>query len=79
MKKLVADKLPRLNAHLQEYFVDVTLVTFSWFLTLFTDALPTEVSFHVYNIAGMGLSRSPICGLSSEDLYIVLLMCITVC
>ena len=44
MKKLVADILPRLNAHLQQYLVDVTLVTFSWFLTVFTNALPTEVS-----------------------------------
>lgn len=44
MKKLVAEKLPQINAHLQEYFIDVTLVTFNWFLTLFVDALPTEVS-----------------------------------
>ena len=46
MKKLVEDKLPQINAHLQEYFIDITLVTFNWFLTLYVDALPTEVSRH---------------------------------
>ena len=44
VKKLVEDKLPQINAHLQEYFIDITLVTFNWFLTLYVDALPTEVS-----------------------------------
>lgn len=42
VRELVAEKLPRLNAHLQQYSIDVTLVTFNWFLTLFVDALPTE-------------------------------------
>ena len=42
--ELMAEKLPQLNAHLQEYSIDVTLVTFNWFLTLYIDALPTEVS-----------------------------------
>ena len=40
----MAEKLPRLNVHLKEHFIDVTLVTFNWFLTLFVDALPTDVS-----------------------------------
>lgn len=53
VKKLVGDKLPRLNAHLQEYFIDVTLVTFNWFLTLFIDALPTEVSANVCNLSSI--------------------------
>lgn len=42
--RLLAEKLPHINAHLQEYFIDVTLVTFNWFLTIFIDALPIEVS-----------------------------------
>lgn len=46
MQRLVPEKLPQINAHLQEYFIDVTLVTFNWFLTIFIDALPTEVSIH---------------------------------
>ncbi len=43
MQRLVPEKLPQINVHLQEYFIDVTLVTFNWFLTIFIDALPTEV------------------------------------
>ena len=43
MRELLPEMLPRLNAHLQEYAIDVTLVTFNWFLTLFIDAMPTEV------------------------------------
>lgn len=50
MQKLVPEKLPQINAHLQEYFIDVTLVTFNWFLTIFIDALPTEVStYHIHS------------------------------
>ena len=43
LRELLPEMLPRLNAHLQEYAIDVTLVTFNWFLTLFIDAMPTEV------------------------------------
>ena len=43
MRELLPEMLPRLDAHLQEYAIDVTLVTFNWFLTLFIDAMPTEV------------------------------------
>ncbi len=46
VKELVANLLPRLHKHLQRYSIDVTLVTFNWFLTLFVDALPTEVRHH---------------------------------
>ena len=44
MRDLLPDMLPRLSAHLQQHTIDVTLVTFNWFLTLFVDAMPTEVS-----------------------------------
>ena len=43
MKEILKDKLRRLNHHLEANAVDVTVVTFNWFLTLFIDALPTEV------------------------------------
>lgn len=43
MKRLVEEKLPNLSNHLEENGIDVTVVTFNWFLTLFIDALPTEV------------------------------------
>ena len=44
MKELVAEKLPILSEHLELNGIDVTVVTFNWFLTIFIDALPTEVS-----------------------------------
>ncbi len=50
--ELVADKLPRLNRHLENYSIDVTLVTFNWFLTLYIDALPTEVG-HSIDVTGL--------------------------
>lgn len=57
MQRLVPKKLPQINAHLQEYFIDVTLVTFNWFLTIFIDALPTEVStYHIHSSLMFDLS-----------------------
>lgn len=43
MKSLVQEKLPHISNTLEESGIDVTVVTFNWFLTLFIDALPTEV------------------------------------
>ena len=43
MKDLLSEKLPELSVHLEANSIDVTVVTFNWFLTLFIDALPTEV------------------------------------
>ncbi len=44
MKALVEDKLPSLSNHLEVNGIDVTVVSFNWFITLFIDALPTEAS-----------------------------------
>ena len=35
---------PKLYAHLQELGVDLAAISFSWFLSLYTDCLPVEVS-----------------------------------
>jgi len=43
LKDLVAEKLPRLQSHLDLFTIDVSIVTINWFLTLFVDPLPTEV------------------------------------
>ena len=43
LRELLPQKLPRLSAHLDLHSIDVTLITFNWFLTLFIDAMPTEV------------------------------------
>jgi hypothetical protein len=42
MREILLQKLPRLSSHLDLHAIDVTLVTFNWFLTLFIDAMPTE-------------------------------------
>lgn len=43
LKDFLGEKLPRLAAHLEQHGVDVTLVTFHWFLVLFVENLPGDV------------------------------------
>ena len=43
MKELLEEKLPNLAQHLDFYGIDVAMVTFNWCLTVFVDAVPTEV------------------------------------
>ncbi|KAI7830608.1 rab-GTPase-TBC domain-containing protein [Gamsiella multidivaricata] len=50
LRELVQEIMPRLYAHFEEMHVDVTAVTFSWFLTLFTDCLPVETLLRVWDI-----------------------------
>lgn len=40
----VKEHLPKLYAHLRDLGVDLTAICFSWFLSLFTDCLPVEVT-----------------------------------
>ena len=44
----VQEMLPKLHAHLKQLGVDLGAICFSWFLSLFTDCLPIEVSRVVY-------------------------------
>lgn len=41
----VQEFTPKLHAHMTELGVDLAAICFSWFLSLFTDCLPVEVSF----------------------------------
>ena len=41
----VKDILPNLYKHLTKMEVDLPAICFSWFLSLFTDCLPVEVSY----------------------------------
>ena len=43
MNELVSESLPGLYAHLKYYGVDISTVTFNWFITIFIDAVPFEV------------------------------------
>ena len=40
----VQDQLPKLHNHLLDLGIDLPAICFSWFLSLFTDCLPVEVS-----------------------------------
>ncbi|EIN04001.1 TBC-domain-containing protein [Punctularia strigosozonata HHB-11173 SS5] len=46
----VKEFTPKLSAHLQELGVDLAAICFSWFLSLFTDCLPVETLFRVWDL-----------------------------
>ncbi|XP_058264057.1 TBC1 domain family member 2A isoform X2 [Hemibagrus wyckioides] len=48
-KDFMAEKLPRLVAHFEEYSVDVSLVTFNWFLVVFVESLPSDILLKVWD------------------------------
>ncbi|KJE93456.1 hypothetical protein CAOG_04244 [Capsaspora owczarzaki ATCC 30864] len=49
LRDLLQEKCPRLFAHLDKLKIDLTMITFNWFLTLFVDALSPEVLFRVWD------------------------------
>lgn len=46
----VQEFLPKLYVHLSQLGVDLPAICFSWFLSLFTDCLPIETLFRVWDI-----------------------------
>ncbi|KAF8344718.1 GTPase activating rab protein [Amanita rubescens] len=46
----VQEYAPKLYLHLNELDVDIAAICFSWFLSLFTDCLPVETLFRVWDI-----------------------------
>ncbi|KZP22612.1 TBC-domain-containing protein [Athelia psychrophila] len=46
----VQELTPKLHAHLTDLGVDLGAICFSWFLSLFTDCLPVESLFRVWDI-----------------------------
>ncbi|THH10048.1 hypothetical protein EW145_g1603 [Phellinidium pouzarii] len=46
----VRELLPNLHAHLMELEVDLPAICFSWFLSLFTDCLPVETLFRMWDL-----------------------------
>ncbi|XP_015275633.1 PREDICTED: TBC1 domain family member 2B [Gekko japonicus] len=48
-KDLMSEKLPRLHAHLEQYRVDSSLITFNWFLVVFVDSVATDVLFKIWD------------------------------
>ncbi|GAB2233753.1 hypothetical protein Droror1_Dr00002982 [Drosera rotundifolia] len=49
-KDLLAKKLPRVAAHLEDLEFDVSLVATEWFLCLFSKSLPSETTMRVWDI-----------------------------
>jgi len=46
----VRELKPKLNAHLTNLGIDLAAICFSWFLSLFTDCLPVETLFRVWDV-----------------------------
>ncbi|KAH9481920.1 TBC domain-containing protein C4G8.04 [Psilocybe cubensis] len=46
----VQEYTPKLHAHLNDLGVDLAAICFSWFLSLFTDCLPVETLFRVWDV-----------------------------
>lgn len=46
----VQEHMPKLHAHLESLGVDLPAICFSWFLSLFTDCLPVETLFRVWDV-----------------------------
>ncbi|KZT02541.1 TBC-domain-containing protein [Laetiporus sulphureus 93-53] len=50
LQDYVQEHIPKLYHHLTELGVDLPAICFSWFLSLFTDCLPIETLFRVWDI-----------------------------
>ncbi|XP_007427953.2 TBC1 domain family member 2A isoform X1 [Python bivittatus] len=48
-KDILSEKLPRLTAHLEQLQIDLSLVTFNWFLVVFVDSLVSDLLFRVWD------------------------------
>ncbi|KAG6867253.1 hypothetical protein C0993_005175 [Termitomyces sp. T159_Od127] len=46
----VQEHIPKLYAHLTKLDVDLPAICFSWFLSLFTDCLPVETLFRIWDV-----------------------------
>ncbi|CAB1337318.1 unnamed protein product [Coregonus sp. 'balchen'] len=49
LKDFMAEKMPRLTAHFEEHSVDVSLITFNWFLVVFVESLPSDILLRVWD------------------------------
>lgn len=49
LRELLEVKCPRLSVHLQSMHLDLSLISFNWFLTIFVDFLPIELMLRVWD------------------------------
>ncbi|KAG8454383.1 hypothetical protein GDO86_000851 [Hymenochirus boettgeri] len=48
-KDFFSEKLPRLTAHFQQHKIDLSLITFNWFLVIFIDSLVSDILLRVWD------------------------------
>ncbi|NXN94023.1 TBD2A protein, partial [Rhinopomastus cyanomelas] len=48
-KDFLSEKVPRLMAHFEQYRIDVSLITFNWFLVVFVDSLVSDILLRVWD------------------------------
>ncbi|XP_063776119.1 TBC1 domain family member 2A [Pseudophryne corroboree] len=48
-KDFLSEKLPRLTTHFQQYKIDLSHITFNWFLVVFVDSLVSEILLRVWD------------------------------
>uniref|UniRef100_A0A4W3I9C3 TBC1 domain family member 2 n=1 Tax=Callorhinchus milii TaxID=7868 RepID=A0A4W3I9C3_CALMI len=48
-RDLLSDKLPRLTAHFEQHNVDLSLITFNWFLVMFVDCLKRDILLGIWD------------------------------
>ncbi|XP_063312035.1 TBC1 domain family member 2A [Pelobates fuscus] len=48
-KDFLSEKLPRLTSHFQQYKIDLSLITFNWFLVVFVDNLVSDILLRVWD------------------------------
>ncbi|XP_068033326.1 TBC1 domain family member 2A isoform X1 [Anomalospiza imberbis] len=48
-KDFLSEKLPCLMAHFKQYRIDVSLITFNWFLVAFVDSLVSDILLQVWD------------------------------
>ncbi|KRZ13428.1 TBC1 domain family member 2B [Trichinella zimbabwensis] len=49
LDEIVHEKLPKVHAHLRSFEVDLSLFTFSWFLTIFVDNFPHQTYLNIWD------------------------------
>lgn len=49
LQDLLLEKLPRLMAHLGQHRVDLSFITFNWFLVVFADSLISNILLRVWD------------------------------
>ena len=62
----MGESLPGLHAHLKYYGVDISTVTFNWFITIFIDAVPFEVRNKISVMGVLNICWKK-CGLCAEN------------